>query len=160
MTPMCFLLNALSHTKAVVLLLLFCCLVCFPLVVGFLCLSLFCCALHCVLSSFAIISKRKRESWLLCFYCLTNVLILQMFCDSSSRCRGLVCGVRLWHFLLILFYFMIEHISFLETAILRVKYFYMYRILMNTLFYIPSRTLRMYNVDDKCATWRKTVIYF
>ena len=42
------------------MLLLICCLVCFPLVVGVLCLSLFCCALLCVLSSFAIILKRKR----------------------------------------------------------------------------------------------------
>ena len=33
----------------------------FPLVVGVLCLSLFCCALLCVLSSFATIWKRKRE---------------------------------------------------------------------------------------------------
>ena len=47
----------------------------------------------CVLSSFAIIWKSKRESWLLCFYCLMDVLLLYMFCDSSSRCRGLVCGV-------------------------------------------------------------------
>ena len=43
------------------MLLLICCLVLFPLVVGVLCLSLFCCALLCVLSSFAIILERKRE---------------------------------------------------------------------------------------------------
>ena len=42
------------------MLLLICCLVCFPLVVGVLCLSLFCRALLCVRSSFAIL-KRKRE---------------------------------------------------------------------------------------------------
>ena len=40
------------RSKAVVLLLLNCCLVCFPLAVGALCLSLFYCALLCVLSSF------------------------------------------------------------------------------------------------------------
>ena len=44
-----------------VMLLLVCCLVPFPLVVGALCLSLFCCALLCVLSSFSIILKRKRK---------------------------------------------------------------------------------------------------
>ena len=34
----------------------------FPLFVGVLCLSLFCYALLCVFSSFAIILKRKRET--------------------------------------------------------------------------------------------------
>ena len=43
------------------MLLLVCCLVPFPLVEGVLCLSLFCCALLCVLSSFSIILKRKRK---------------------------------------------------------------------------------------------------
>ena len=61
LTPMWFLLNSPSHTKAVVLLSLVCCLVCFPLVVGVLSLSLFWCVLICVISSFAIILKRKRE---------------------------------------------------------------------------------------------------
>ena len=60
-------------SKAVVLLLLICYLVCFQLVVGVLCLSLFCCALLCVLSSFATILKRKGELFallLLCYICL------------------------------------------------------------------------------------------
>ena len=52
---------AAVRSWAVVLLLLICCLVCFQFVEGVLCLSLFCCALLCVLSSFAIILKRKRE---------------------------------------------------------------------------------------------------
>ena len=61
--------------NAVVLLLLICCLVCFPLVAEVLCLSLFCCALPCVLSSFAIILKRKeRAVW---FAFTTGVLLLQ-----------------------------------------------------------------------------------
>ena len=47
---------------------------------GVLCLSLFCYSLFYVLSSFAIILKRKRESWLLCLYCLADVLLLYMFC--------------------------------------------------------------------------------
>ena len=52
------------------------CLVCFPLVLGTLCLSLFCWALLCVLSSFAIILKRKRELvalLLLSYRCLVTV---------------------------------------------------------------------------------------
>ena len=56
----------------------------------------FCCffrALRCVLSSLSIILKRKGELvdlLLLPYECLVTVY---MFCDSSSRCRGLVCGV-------------------------------------------------------------------
>ena len=63
----------------VLLLLLICCLVCFPLVLGDLCLSLFCCALLCVLPSFAIILKRKRELvalLLLSSGCLVTVNVL------------------------------------------------------------------------------------
>ena len=46
-----------------------------------------------------------EESRLLCFYCLSDVLLLLMFCGSSSLCRGLVCSVWLWYFLIILTYF-------------------------------------------------------
>ena len=59
------------------LLLLICCLVCFSLAVGFPCLSLFCCALLCVFSSFVIILKRKRELvalLLLSYGCLVIVI--------------------------------------------------------------------------------------
>ena len=49
------------HPKVVVLLLLIYCLIYFPLFVGVLCLSLFCYALLCVHSSFAIIFKRKKK---------------------------------------------------------------------------------------------------
>ena len=45
---------------------------CFPLVVGALCLSLFCCALLCVHISFAIISKGKKE--------LVAFIVLRMSC--------------------------------------------------------------------------------
>ena len=41
-----------------------------------LCWSMFWFALLCNLSSFAIILMRKRESWLLCFNCLSGVLIV------------------------------------------------------------------------------------
>ena len=43
-------------------------------------------ALLCVLSSKS--SKRKRE--LVAFF--TNVLVLYIFCSSTSRCLGLVCS--------------------------------------------------------------------
>ena len=84
--------QAAVRSKAMVLLLLICCLVSFPLLVGFLCLSLLCCALFCVLSYFAIILKRKRDlvSLLLLSYgCLVTVNVLWF----SSRCHGLDCGV-------------------------------------------------------------------
>ena len=51
----------------------------FPLFVGVLCLSLFCYALGCVLSNFAIILKRKRELvdlFLLSYGCLITVNVL------------------------------------------------------------------------------------
>ena len=53
--------QAAVRSKAVVLLLFVYCLMHFPLFVGVLCLSLFCYALRCVHSSFAIILKRKRK---------------------------------------------------------------------------------------------------
>ena len=51
---------AAVHSRAVVLLLLVSCFVCFPLFAGVLCLSLFCYELVCDRSSFAIILKRKK----------------------------------------------------------------------------------------------------
>ena len=65
--------------------------------------GLFCCALLCVHSSFAIILKMKRELvalLLLSYGCLVTVN------DSSSRCGRLVCGVWLWYFLIIHTYFL------------------------------------------------------
>ena len=44
-------------------------------------------------------SWRGWESWLLCFYCFSDVLLLLMFCGSYSWCRGLVCSLWLWHLL-------------------------------------------------------------
>ena len=49
---------------------------------GFLCLSLFCCALLCVLSSFEIILKKGRELvalLLLSYRCLVSVNVLWLF---------------------------------------------------------------------------------
>ena len=67
---------AAVRSKAVVLLLLIRCLVYFQLVLGVRCLSLICCALLYVLSSFAVILKRKRELvalLLLSYGCLVTV---------------------------------------------------------------------------------------
>ena len=69
-----------ARFKAVVLLMLTYCLMHFPLFVGVLCLSLFCYALLCVHSSFALILKWKIK--------LFALLLL-----SSSQCRGLVCSM-------------------------------------------------------------------
>ena len=70
-------------SKAVALLFLICCFVCFLLVVGGLCLSLFCCALLCVLSSDANVLKRKIE-----------LIVLQMscYCKCSVTLRHGVLG--------------------------------------------------------------------
>ena len=64
------------------MLLLIYCLMYFPLFVGVLCLSLFWYALLCVLSSFVIILKRKRELValpLLSYGCLVTVNVLWLF---------------------------------------------------------------------------------
>ena len=64
--------------------------------VGFCNCSIFCCALLCVHSSFAIILMRKRESWLLYFICLPGVSWLM--CGSSLRCHLFVCSLWVWYF--------------------------------------------------------------
>ena len=70
------------RSKAVVLLLLIYCLMYFLLFVGVLWLSLFCYALLCVHSSFAIILKRKRKldaSLLLFYRCFANLNVMWLF---------------------------------------------------------------------------------
>ena len=44
-----------------------------------------------------------RESWLLCFICFP--VVSWWLRGSSSRCHGVVCGLWLWYFLIILTYF-------------------------------------------------------
>ena len=44
-----------------------------------------------------------RESWLLCLNCLPGVW--WWLSGSSSRCHGVVCGLWLWYFLIILTYY-------------------------------------------------------
>ena len=66
---------------------------CFPLAVGDLCVSLFCCALLFVLSIFAIILKRKREMITLSYGCLVTVNVLSLFLTVpwvSLRCVSVV----------------------------------------------------------------------
>ena len=82
------------------------------LIVGVCNCSMFCCALLCVHSSFAIISMGKRESWLLCFVCFTGVSWL--LCGSSSRCHGFVCSLWLWYFLIILTIFKPDQACFVD----------------------------------------------
>ena len=55
---------------------------CFPLFVGVMCLYLFCYALLCVHSSFAIILKRKRKLvalLLLSYRCIVTINVLWLF---------------------------------------------------------------------------------
>ena len=44
-----------------------------------------------------------RESWLLCLICLPGVS--WWLSGSSSRFHGVVCGLRLWYFLIIITYY-------------------------------------------------------
>ena len=84
------------RSKAVALLLLICCLVCFPLVVGALYSSLFCCALLCILSSFAIFLKRRRRAGCfaiivlrMSYYCKCSVTLSRVAVGLSAVCN---CG--------------------------------------------------------------------
>ena len=77
-----------------------------PIVVGVCNCSMFCCALLCVRSSIAIILMGERESWLLCLICLPGVS--WWLSGSSSRCHGVVCGLWLWYFLIILTYYFVR----------------------------------------------------
>ena len=49
-----------------------------------------------------------RESWFLCLICLPGVS--WWLSGSSSRCHGVVCGLWLWYFLIILTIFVMQYI--------------------------------------------------
>ena len=66
--------------------------------------SMFCCTLLYVHSSIAIILMGKRE--LVAFLNLSS-LCLVWLSGSSSRCHGVVCGLWLWYFLIILTIFIL-----------------------------------------------------
>ena len=69
------------------------------IIMGFCNCSMFCCALLCVHSSFAIISMGKTE--LVALLCLSSG-VSWLLCGSSSRCHGFNCSLWLWYFLIIL----------------------------------------------------------
>ena len=74
------------HSVMSVLLLLNYCLMYFSLLVRVLCLSLFCYALLCVHSSFAIILKKKRKLvalLLLSYKCIVTINVLWVFYTVS-----------------------------------------------------------------------------
>ena len=96
-------------SKAVVLLLLIYCLMYFPVFVDVLCLSLFCYALLCVHSGFAIILKGKRKLvalLLLSYRCIVTINVLWLI--IMAPWDGLLCVVALYpdhaHLPLFLFY--------------------------------------------------------
>ena len=80
---------------------------CFPLFVGVLCLSLFCYALLCVHSSFAIILKRKRKLvtlLLLSYRSIVTINVLWLFLVGLQFVivvfpdhTHLLFGVIIWH---------------------------------------------------------------
>ena len=92
---------------AVALLLLIHCLMLLPLFVGTVCFILVLIMHYSHVVSFLVLqsSWRGRESWLLDFNCLPGVLWLSVVCGTSSQCRGLVCSVYLWYFLIKLTYY-------------------------------------------------------
>ena len=86
--------SAAVRSKAKVLLLVIYCLMCFSLFVGVLCLSLFCFALLCVYSSFAIILKRKKKLvalLLLSYKCIVTMNALLLF--LTVPWAGLQCVI-------------------------------------------------------------------
>ena len=61
-----------------------------------------------------------RESWLLCLICLPGVT--WWLSGSSTRCHGVVCGLWLWYFLIILTYYFQSNLgSFFTTRIYSVE---------------------------------------
>ena len=67
---------------------------------------MFCCMSILALQS----SWLGRESWLLCLICLPGVS--WWLSGSSSRCHGVVCGLWLWYFLIILTYYFLKACKF------------------------------------------------
>ena len=73
-----------------------------PIVGVFNC-SMFCCTLLYVHSSIAIILMGKRE--LVALLNLSSSCLVGWLSSSSLRCRGVVCSLWLWFFLIILTYY-------------------------------------------------------
>ena len=63
-----------------------------------------CIVVRCFMSILVLQSSWwRRESWLLCLICLPGVS--WWLSGSSSQCRGVVCSLWLWYFLVILSYY-------------------------------------------------------
>ena len=91
--------KAAVRSKAVVLLLLtFCLLLQWESVIVL-------CFVVCYIMSILVLQSSwwGRESWLLCLICLPGVS--WWLSGSSSRCHGIVGGLWLWYFLIILTYY-------------------------------------------------------
>ena len=84
-----------------------------PLFVGVICWSFF--------VTFLQSSCRGGEDWLLCVCFLSDVLLMLVFCGSSSRCHGLVCVILVFHDHVSLLFF-IDIIKFVKHSELIVKY--------------------------------------
>ena len=86
---------AAVRSKVLVLLLLICWMIVTP-IVGFCNGSVICCALHCVHSSFAIISVGKRERELVALLCLSScclVIAVWLFLTMPRVCLQFVIVV-------------------------------------------------------------------
>ena len=89
------------------------CLMYYPLFVGVLCLSLFCYALLCVHSTFAIILKRKRKLFallLLSYRCIITINVLWLF--LALPWAGLQCVIVVFP----------DHAHLLNDILSRIKY--------------------------------------
>ena len=64
-----------------------------------------------------------RESWLLCLICLPGVS--WWLSGSSSQCHGVVCGLWLWYFLIILtYYFCLWCLYIIDHSVSEVQYLF------------------------------------
>ena len=87
-----------------------------------------------------------RESWLLCLICLPGVS--WWLSSSSSRCHGVVCGLWLWYFLIILTYYFVVLTLFVLVASAEGRC--NYSILSKPLSVVYSHTL----FQCHCPTWK------
>ena len=88
-----------------------------PLLVGVLCLSLFCYALLCVYSSFVMILKRKRKLFavlLLPYRCIVTVNVLCLFLTVpwvGLQCVIVVFPDHTHYFFILLFQYFYHYVS-------------------------------------------------
>ena len=75
------------------------------------CVFIVCCCPHCLWELSvtlallpSVLCSFPSESWLLYFCYVLNAILWLLFFVNSTRSHWLVCGVRLWHYLVILTY--------------------------------------------------------